>query len=46
VGIVTLTDFLHHAGLDGPATLGERLRALLRPSGRSHSLHPEVAGRS
>jgi hypothetical protein len=43
VGIVTLTDFLHHAGLDGPATLGER-RALLRPSGRSHSLHPEVAG--
>ena len=44
VGIVTLTDFLHHAGLDGPARLGERLRALLRPSGRSHSLHPEVAG--
>lgn len=44
VGIVTLTDFLHHAGLDGPTRLGERLRALLRPSGRSHSLHPEVAG--
>jgi len=43
-GIVTVLDFVKHAGLDDPVTLAARLRALLRPSGLSHGAHPEVVG--
>ena len=44
VGIVTLSDFLNAAGVDAPATLELRLRALMRPSPATHSSKPEVVG--
>ena len=44
VGIVTRADFLRHADLHSPQGLGERLRAFIAPSGRSHSDKPEVVG--
>ncbi|AEG93783.1 HPP family protein [Ramlibacter tataouinensis] len=44
VGIVTLADFMRHADLDRHEGLGERLRALLRASGLTHSGRPEVVG--
>jgi CBS domain-containing membrane protein len=42
VGIVTLTDFLHHANMDRHAGLGQRLREFLRPSGLESTSKPEV----
>ncbi len=44
VGIVTLGDFLRHAGLGGPAGAAARLRAALVPSGLSHGERAEVVG--
>lgn len=44
IGMVAQSDFLRHSGLDELRTLGERLRALIRPSGRTHSDAPEVVG--
>jgi CBS domain-containing membrane protein len=44
VGIVTLADFMRHAGIDRQDDLGGRLRALIRPDGRTHSDKPEVVG--
>jgi len=44
IGILTLADFTRHAGAGSAAQIGERLQALVRPSGRSHSDKPEVAG--
>lgn len=44
VGIVTLNDFLRAAGVGSHDGVSARLRALLRPSGRSHSEKPEVVG--
>jgi CBS domain-containing membrane protein len=43
-GIVTMADFIRHADLDRHDGLGERLRAMLRPSGVTHSDRPEVVG--
>lgn len=44
IGIVSQSDFLRHARLDGHASLAERLAHLLKASLRSHSNKPEVAG--
>ena len=45
VGIVTVADFMRHAQPDAsPLGLGQRLRALLAPSGLVHSDKPEVVG--
>ncbi|MBI3367066.1 MAG: HPP family protein [Burkholderiales bacterium] len=44
VGIVTVADFMRQANIDSPEGLGQRLRALVRPSGSSHSDKPEVVG--
>ena len=44
IGIITRADFLHHANLDGHATLGQRLGRLLQPILHTHSIKPEVAG--
>jgi CBS domain-containing membrane protein len=44
VGIITLADFMTHAGVDAHHGIGERLRQLVRPSGTVHSDKPEVAG--
>lgn len=44
VGIVTRADFLRQVEIDAHAGLGQRLRALLRPSGLSHGDKPEVVG--
>ena len=44
VGIITLADFMQHAGIDAHHRIGERLRELVRPSGTVHSDKPEVAG--
>jgi CBS domain-containing membrane protein len=44
VGIVTLADFMRHAGIDRQHDIGGRLRALIRPDGRTHSDKPEVVG--
>ncbi|MBA2963643.1 MULTISPECIES: HPP family protein [Ramlibacter] len=43
-GIVTMADFMRHADLDQHEGLGERLRALLRASGITHTDKPEVVG--
>jgi CBS domain-containing membrane protein len=43
-GIVTMADFMRHADLDRHEGLGERLRALLRASGITHTDRPEVVG--
>lgn len=44
IGIVTLADFSRAASRDGGAPLNERIQGLLRPSGHSHSMKPEVVG--
>ncbi|MEC5399227.1 HPP family protein [Uliginosibacterium sp. H1] len=45
VGIVTVADFMRHADLDAPHDgIAARLRALLRPTGTTHSDKPEVVG--
>ncbi|MES2188109.1 MAG: HPP family protein [Pseudomonadota bacterium] len=44
VGIVTVADFMRHAGLDQHHGIGHRLRALVLPSGKVHSDKPEVVG--
>ncbi len=44
IGIVTLSDFLRAARLDGPQDIAARLRTLVRPSGLSHTEKPEVVG--
>ncbi|MFC5498968.1 HPP family protein [Caenimonas terrae] len=43
-GIVTVADFMTGVGLDQHEGIGERLRALLRVSGTTHSDRPEVVG--
>lgn len=43
VGIVTLTDFMRHARLDSPDSLGKRLRALVGGNGASAD-RPSAAG--
>lgn len=44
VGIVTIADFMRHARLDEPQSLGERVREFVRRSGAVHSDRPEVVG--
>ena len=44
VGIVTLADFMRHAGVDAHHQIGQRLRDLVRASGTVHSDKPEVVG--
>jgi len=44
IGIVTAGDFLKLANLDVSEGIGERLRAVLRRNGASHSDRPEVVG--
>lgn len=44
VGIVTLADFLRHAGVDGATSLAARIRHLILPDGLSHSEKPSVVG--
>jgi CBS domain-containing membrane protein len=44
VGIVTVADFMRNVDRDQHEGLTARLRALLRPSGTTHSERPEVVG--
>ena len=44
VGIVTLADFMRHAGLDEREGIGERVRALVQRDGAQRSEKPEVVG--
>ena len=44
IGIVTAGDFLKLANLDAADGIGDRLRAVLRRTGASHSDRPEVVG--
>ncbi len=44
VGILTVADFMRHAGFEQRLGVGDRLRALLRRDGRSHTDKPEVVG--
>jgi CBS domain-containing membrane protein len=45
IGIVTQTDFLRHAFMDGDyKSMRERMLHFLRPSGETHSEKPEVVG--
>ena len=44
VGIVTVADFLEHAGLKQMQGVGDRLRFLIRRDGAVHSIKPEVVG--
>jgi CBS domain-containing membrane protein len=44
VGIVTLADFMRTAELDLHEGFGQKLKQLIRSSGRSHSDKPEVVG--
>ncbi len=44
MGIVTLTDFLHHANMDWHVGLGQRLWEFLRPSGLETTAKPEAVG--
>ncbi len=44
VGIVTVADFMRHAGMDRHEGITERLRGFMRPSGMLHSEQPEVVG--
>jgi CBS domain-containing membrane protein len=44
VGIVTVADFMRHAGAHVRDGLSGRLRALLRPSGSTHTDKAEVVG--
>lgn len=44
VGIITLADFMRHAQVEEPHSIGERLRQLVRRATTVHSEKPEVAG--
>lgn len=44
VGIITVADFMRHAGLADADGLAQRLRALIRPSGKLSTDKPEVVG--
>ncbi|WP_298923171.1 HPP family protein [uncultured Ramlibacter sp.] len=44
VGIVTVADFMRNADLDRHEGIGERLRAVVRRMGVTHSDKPEVVG--
>jgi CBS domain-containing membrane protein len=44
VGIVTLADFMRHAEIEQPHSIGERLRHLVRRATTVHSDKPEVVG--
>jgi CBS domain-containing membrane protein len=44
VGIVTVADFMRHAGLDRHEGIGGRLRGFMQPTGTVHSEKPEVVG--
>jgi CBS domain-containing membrane protein len=44
VGIVTMADFMRSVDLDHREGIGERLRALMRLSGTTHTDRPEVVG--
>jgi CBS domain-containing membrane protein len=44
VGIVTQADFMRHANLDTHVGLGQRLKAFVTASGRTHGDRPEVVG--
>jgi len=44
VGIVTVADFLEHAGFERTEGIGERLRSLIRRAGAVHSDKPETVG--
>ena len=43
-GIVTTADFMRQAGLERHEGIGDRLRAMLRASGITHTDRPEVVG--
>jgi len=44
IGIITLADYMRHAGLDQPSGIGHRIKALVTPTGTTHSNKPEVVG--
>ncbi|RYG56401.1 MAG: CBS domain-containing protein, partial [Alphaproteobacteria bacterium] len=44
VGIVTVADFLEHAGFERTEGIGQRLRSLIRRDGAVHSDKPETVG--
>ncbi len=44
VGILTVADFMRHAGWEQRVGVGDRLRALLRRDGRSQADKPEAVG--
>ena len=44
VGIVTVADFMRHAGLHQPSGIGHRIKRLVTPTGTTHSDKPEVVG--
>lgn len=44
IGVVTLVDFMKHAGLDQPESLGRKVREFLARSPLLHSDKPEVVG--
>jgi CBS domain-containing membrane protein len=44
IGIVTVADFMRHAGLEQPLGIMSRLKSLVAPSGTTHSEKPEVVG--
>lgn len=44
IGIITLVDFMKHAGLDRHEGWAAKLREFLRPSGLTHSDKPEAVG--
>ncbi len=44
VGIVTVADFMRHADFDRHDGIADRLRALIRPSTRTHGDKPEAVG--
>ena len=44
VGIVTMADFMRSVDLDQHEGIGQRLRALMRLSGATHTDRPEVVG--
>ena len=44
IGILTLADFMRHAGMERREGIGPRLRELIRRERRAHSGKPEVVG--
>lgn len=44
IGIITVADFMHHAGLDRHEGIATRLRNLIRRDGLTHSTKPENVG--